>query len=83
LARNYRIGCSGYLARIEGGLMPEEVFTILSEIDARLRSCEVSLARTDERVEQLHTFALKAYRFGLAICAVVLGIDIGPMIGAF
>lgn len=63
--------------------MPDEVFTILSEIDGRLRSCEVQLARTDERVEQLHTFALKAYRFGMVICAVVLGIDIGPMVGVF
>ena len=60
--------------------MYEKIYKTVQSIDERVRACEIQLARTDERVEQMHTFALKAWRIGLALCAIVLGVDIGPMV---
>lgn len=60
--------------------MIEEIYKSVKQMDSRLRTCEVQLARTDERVEQMHTFALKAWRIGLGLCAVVIGVDIGPLV---
>jgi len=61
--------------------MLDKIYLTVETIDERLRACEVQLARTDERVEQIHTFALKAWKYGLGLCAVVLGLDIGPILG--
>jgi hypothetical protein len=54
----------------------------------RLGDCEIQLGRIDERVisidsrvEDLHSFAVKAWRYGLGLCAVVLGVDVAPMMG--
>jgi hypothetical protein len=50
-------------------------------IEDRLDECEQMLARIDERVKMLHEFGLKAWRIGLGLCALVLGVDVAPLLG--
>ena len=71
------------LGNVEAALMihydPETAQ--LERLDERMQSCEQSLARIDERTEIMYTFGMKAYKFGVALAALVLGVDIAPLLG--
>ena len=53
----------------------------LSRLEGRIASCEQSLARIDERTEMMYNFGLRAWKIGLAAAALVLGVDLAPLMG--
>ena len=50
-------------------------------VTERINDCEITLARIDERVSMIYDFGLKACKVGLGFCAVILGVDIAPIVG--